>query len=173
MLLDGIKLTDTGRVSNVSIESASELPPNDDMNAGQLVYLTAAFNGNPPGLYVTGTDGKWKPTTGVQNIRSNFIGDLTPTVGVSRMYPSTQMRLVNVTAAVGTSPEGSSIKVDIKKNGSSILGGTFLTIAAGDNRSAIVPNSTIVTTDDYLTVDIVGIGSSKAGSDLVVTISYQ
>lgn len=109
---------------------------------------------------------------GKQTTRCTTVGALTVSTGTVRLYPAATMTLDSVFAAVNTTSTGADIKVDIKKNGVSILGGNLLTIVAGSNKSTTLTNSTQVTTNDYLTVDITQIGTTVTGSDLVVTIYY-
>lgn len=172
MLLDGIKLTNTGQIEKASIERAAQLP-SADLFPGRLVFLTEVYEGNLPGLYVTGLDGKWTLAAGIQTSRSNFLGTLSVMTGTARMYPSANMRIVNISASAGTPATGSSILIDVKKNGASILNGSLLVLPAGSYRSDIMFNSTAVSTTDYLTVDIAQVGSTTPGSDLVVTVAYQ
>jgi hypothetical protein len=82
------------------------------------------------------------------------------------------MTLNSVFAAVNTSSVGADITVDVKKNGVSILGGSLITITQGTYKSAVLTNTTQVTINDYLTVDIIQVGSTTSGSDLVVTLYY-
>ena len=81
-----------------------------------------------------------------------------------------------VVATAGTAPTGSSLIFDVNKNGTTI----FTTqanrplISVSSNISSIaVPDVTSVATNDYLTVDIDQIGSTIAGSDLVVVITFS
>lgn len=81
-----------------------------------------------------------------------------------------------ILAMVGTAPTGASIVIDIKKNGVSIYGtpANRPTIAAGSNSATVgAHTATTVTTGDYLTVDIVSVGSTIAGADLVAHIRLK
>ncbi len=78
-----------------------------------------------------------------------------------------------VTATVGTSPAGAALVVDVRKNGTTIYTGGVNrpSIAAGSNSAnGGAPSTSSVTTGDYLTVDVVSVGSTTPGSDLVVNI---
>lgn len=108
-----------------------------------------------------------------QSIRATTTGALTVTAGTARLYPAQTMNMVNLFAAVNTTSTGADIKIDVKKNGVSILDGNLLTISAGQNRSATIDNAAVVLTTDYLTVDIIQVGSVIAGSDLVVTVLFS
>jgi hypothetical protein len=82
--------------------------------------------------------------------------------------------ILAVRASVGTAPVGSSVIVDVNKNGTSIFGDQLErpAIAPGNNTSKST-GMTVTTVDDgeYLTVDIDQIGSTQSGSDLVVQIT--
>lgn len=94
--------------------------------------------------------------------------------GRARLYFSANCTITAVTASVGTPPTGSSILVDVNKNGTTI----FTTqsnrpeITDGGHFSSEVPNITTLTNGDYLTVDIDQVGSITPGADLVVVVEY-
>jgi hypothetical protein len=75
---------------------------------------------------------------------------------------------------VGTAPTGASVIVDILKNGTTIYsGGTgrpTISASSHDSGSYATPSTTTLAAGDYLTVNVSQIGSSVAGSDLVVAI---
>lgn len=104
-------------------------------------------------------------------------GTLSTQTGASRWYPPYNISIVDVSASVGTAPTGSSLIVDVNKNGSTIF-------TTQSNRPTIAvstvfdvsgtPNVTSLTGDtDYLTVDIDQVGSTTAGADLVVQVRYK
>lgn len=104
-------------------------------------------------------------------------GNLSVTVGSSQL-PITggTFSIVSVAARVGTAPVGSNVVVDIKKNGTSIFAAPAdrPTIVAGANIATVGSwGNTTLTTDDYVSVDIVQVGSSTAGADLVVPIRLR
>jgi hypothetical protein len=107
-----------------------------------------------------------------QTVRNTTAGTLATTITPVRMYPSANMTLVNVSASVSTASTGADIKVDIKKNGVSILAGNLITITAGSFKSAVIANTTQITTSDYITVHITQVGSGLAGADLVTSIYF-
>ena len=65
---------------------------------------------------------------------------------------------------------GAALNMTLKKNGSSIQ--TF-SIAAGGSTNVTSGLNLSVAEGDYLTVDITQIGSTTAGSDLNIVISYK
>lgn len=100
-------------------------------------------------------------------------GDLTADAGDGR-YPVPQDgTIVSVRAAVGTAPTGSSLIVDVNKNGTTV----FTTQAnrpsiavSGSSSSAAVPDVTSVAAGDLLSVDVDQVGSTIAGADLSVVV---
>lgn len=101
-------------------------------------------------------------------------GVLVVVTGKGRMVADRSYTIVSVRATVNTAPTGSSIIVDINKNGVTI----FTTqanrpaIAIAGFTSGLVTNADINTlvAGDYLQVDVDQIGSTIAGSDLTVEI---
>lgn len=97
-------------------------------------------------------------------------GSLTAFTGTSRLYMERSGTVAKVRASVGVAPVGSGVVVDLKKNGTSI--GYPVTIAAGAFTAFVTPN-VAVTSGDYLTVDILSVGSVTPGSGLTVTVSIE
>lgn len=85
--------------------------------------------------------------------------------------------LTDVRASVGTAPTGANLEVDILKNGVSILS-TNITIDAGEKNSedATTPpviSDTSISKDDIITVEIIAVGSTVAGSNLQISLIYE
>ena len=99
-------------------------------------------------------------------------GDLVVFDGRARWYPSTDITVSAIQANVGTPSGGSSITVRLMKNG--VIIGTTVDIDAGNNRSAVLDGiDELVTPNDYLTVDVVQVGSvAVPGANLTLGISY-
>lgn len=96
--------------------------------------------------------------------------------GAARFYIPQSLTITNVRVSVGVAPTGSSIIVDVYKNGSTIFTtpGNRPTIGVGSFLdSSSVPDVTSLVSGDYLTVGIVQVGSVIAGSDLTVQIELQ
>lgn len=124
-----------------------------------------------------GTDVKFLLTAVVEPTVMSKSGDLTTGAGVSR-YPikGGTFSVLSVAAMVNTAPTGASVIVDVNKNGTTIYGtqGNRPTVAiSGTSATVGAHAATTVTDGDYLTVDIDQIGSTVAGSDLVVVVRLQ
>lgn len=96
--------------------------------------------------------------------------------GVYRLYNITGRKLSirNVRASLGTAPTGATYIVDVKKNGTTIFtGGTGRpTIAVSTNTATSGPPAvTSWLPEEYLTVDIVQVGSTVTGAALSVQIT--
>ena len=174
MLVDGLNLID-GVIVNAHVEQVTAFPTTL-LTPGRMIYLTTAVGSTPPGLYVTNNAGTFDAATSSsaikQTLRNTTVGTLAVKSGI-RLYPAATMTLASVFGSVSTVSVGADIQVDIKQNGVSILGGSFITITAGTNKSPVLANTSQILTTDYLTVDIIQVGSTVAGSDLVVTIYYS
>lgn len=94
--------------------------------------------------------------------------------GDKRWYINGTGTIDFVRASVNTAPTGSSIIVDVNKNGTTIFTtqANRPTIAASGFTSGLVTNMNItsVAAGDYITIDIDQVGSSTAGEDLTVQI---
>lgn len=99
-------------------------------------------------------------------------GVLSATAYTMRLYVNEAQTITSVRASVGTAPTGSSIIIDVFKNGTTLFtGGTDRpTIAIGGFTDVGVPAVTSLAANDYLTVEIVQVGSTIAGADLVVQV---
>jgi len=89
------------------------------------------------------------------------------------LYVGKALTVANITAGVNTAPTGASILVDVNKNGTTMFTtqGNRPTIAAsGFSDAASVPDVTSLAAGDYITIDVDQIGSTIAGSNLVVSI---
>ncbi|HEX6257920.1 MAG TPA: hypothetical protein VFZ48_00405 [Candidatus Saccharimonadales bacterium] len=101
-------------------------------------------------------------------------GVLFTETGTLRLPIDGTYAIVGVRLMAGTAPTGADIIVDINKNGTTIFTtqANRPTIAAGANSGGpgATPNVTALAAGDYITVDIDQVGSTVAGSDLVVSI---
>lgn len=86
--------------------------------------------------------------------------------------------ITKVSVRLKTAPTGSSFIIDINKNGSDSIfsGATRPTIAAASNSDSVTSfhaANSVLTADEYLTLDIDQVGSSTAGADLSVVIEAR
>lgn len=106
----------------------------------------------------------------------SFPGVLTVSTGVAKFRVPADATVLGASAALGTAPTGSSVVVDILKNGVSLFTtpANRPTIASGATISTLlVPERTLVRAGDLLSVDVKQVGSSVAGSDLTATVYLQ
>lgn len=98
-----------------------------------------------------------------------------------RWYNATDRAQIvrNAHVSAGTAPAGSALTVDVKVDGSSVFAAAAdrPKIAAGANAGEAAPNKFPEGADhvelapgSYLTVEITGVGSGTAGSDVVVQV---
>lgn len=103
-------------------------------------------------------------------------GTLVTKVGSSKFYNifGRDLSISKVHTSVGTAPTGATIICDVKKNGTSIFNATPANrpaIAIGATEASAGPaDTTIWHANEYITVDIVQVGSTVAGADLVVQV---
>lgn len=103
-------------------------------------------------------------------------GTLTVYTGKSRWYAPTEFDIDAITVSCGTAPVGSSIVVDININGASIFTNPANRPSIFENNffaSSVNPDNTLLLQNEYLTVDIDQVGSTTAGSDLVVVLKLK
>lgn len=94
---------------------------------------------------------------------------LTPYTGTARFYFDATRTVATIRASVGTAPVGAGVVVTVYKNGTSF--GT-VTIPAGGNTAVTTVNASVFS-GDYVTVSIVSVGSTTAGSDLTVILNIN
>lgn len=147
--------------------AAGELGLDTSLNKFKIGNGSSAWNSLD---YATGQRGESMITYGKA-------GSLTVTTGKIRYRFPFAATIVGVSLAVGTAPTGSSIIVDVNKNGTTIfttqanrptiLAGAFNTAAEVTNM-----NITSVAAGDYITMDIDQVGSTISGADLSAFIRY-
>lgn len=93
--------------------------------------------------------------------------------GTARFRVRGSWTIVEVNASVNTAPTGSSLIVDVNKNGTTVFTtqSNRPTIAiSGFSAAAAAVNVTSIVDADYLTLDVDQVGSTIAGSDLTVEV---
>ena len=100
----------------------------------------------------------------------NYDGTLEVATGSKRLYLQKDFTLTAINSFVDTAPVGSSIEVDINKNGSSL---TTTSIANGANSSSNTGLSYSITANDYITVDITQVGADTAGENLSLVFTFE
>ncbi|WP_344580485.1 hypothetical protein [Nonomuraea roseoviolacea] len=108
----------------------------------------------------------------------SITGTVAVGVGTFRLYNDSGQAwtIVAVRATVGTAPTGSALIVDVNKNGVTVFGtqANRPSIAAGSNTAKSTGMSvTTVADGEYLTVDVDSVGSTVAGSNLVVQVTVR
>jgi hypothetical protein len=102
---------------------------------------------------------------------------LTVGTGVVRFRFPFAVTILGVSAAVDTAPTGSSIILDVNRNGTTIFttqaNRPEITIGAFDSGAEDVPDVTAVAAGQYLTVDRDQVGSTIAGAELTVFVRYS
>lgn len=113
--------------------------------------------------------------TGYRVQTFTFSGALTVQSGAMRFVLPRAATILGVQAAAGTAPTGAAIICDVNKNGTTIFttSGNRPSIPIAGNVSGVaVPDVTAFAAGDYMTVDVDQVGSSVAGSNLMVTVTY-
>lgn len=111
--------------------------------------------------------------SGFEGFTFSYQGSVAILTGKGRQYFEASYQIDTVRSAVGTQPVGSALIVDVKKNGVSIFTttGDRPTINPGSNTAlgGSMAGAALVA-GDFLTVDVVQVGSGTPGSDLTVTV---
>lgn len=112
--------------------------------------------------------------TGVAGLNPIFSkqGSLAVVLGQHRFYAERNGTVSSVRASVGTPATGSSILIDVQKNGVTILS-TPISIPSGEYTALGTISSSSVTAGDYFSVNINGVGSVTTGANLTVTLAIQ
>lgn len=145
-------------------------------NAGVIAMGTNKITGlAAPTADTDAATRKFADTFVVQFTQS---GELAVGAGTVRWYPPFDCDVVAAYANVGTAPTGATIEVDVNRTGTTVFTTQTLRpiIAASAFYDASgTPDGTVAMTagTDYLTVDVDQVGSTVAGSDLVVTVHLR
>lgn len=104
-------------------------------------------------------------------------GALSVAAGAGQFVFPQAVTIVGVSARAKTAPTGANVILDVNKNGTTLFttqGNRPNIVASANQTAAEVTNMdvTAVAAGDYLSVDVDQVGSTVAGSDLVVTVRY-
>jgi hypothetical protein len=131
---------------------------------------TALLPGVPGQRGATGPAG---PTgaTGPAGVTPVFVmqDSLVVRAGVNRFYFESTRTITKIRASVSTPSVGAPVVVALLINGVTV--GT-VSVAAGAY-TATTTLSQVVNLNDYATVNVTGVGSTTAGSDLTVTLTIN
>ncbi len=123
------------------------------------------------------TDNQWEFENVVGTLVSyvfNFGGTLATGTGASELPMVVATRIVGIRARASTAPTDDDIILDVDKNNVTVFTtqGNRTTIADGakDSGTGTLPDITDFAAGDYLSVNVDQIGSTIAGSDLVVHV---
>lgn len=98
------------------------------------------------------------------------IGTLSTNVGTDKWYVPVNSKITSIRSRVEVAPQGNTpLTVAVKINSVSTA---TLSINSGTTVSSLNTSTINVNTNDYITVDVINIGSTVAGSDLTVTFTY-
>lgn len=142
-------------------------------NPADTIVIYAKDEGSVAKLYSRDEDEKEWALMSLMCVTFTKAGTLTTGTGAFRWYASRSYVIEQVRASVNGAPTGSSILVDVNKNGTTIFTtqSNRPTIAVSTNTDlADAINVTTFASGDYLTADVDQIGSGTAGSDLTVQV---
>ena len=98
------------------------------------------------------------------------IGTLSTNVGTDKWYVPIKSKITSIISRVEVAPQGTTpLTVAVKINSVSTA---TLSINSGTTVSSLNTSTINVNTNDYITVDVINIGNTVAGSDLTVTFTY-
>lgn len=125
--------------------------------------------------YVSSVNGQSGAAVLQSSIPFGYTGILSILTGTVPYHNDTGRTLTinKVRASVGTSPVGAGIRINVKKNGTSIFSGTGAqpTIADGGTTATATPTTTSWADGESLKIDVDTVGSSTPGSDLLVLVT--
>lgn len=102
-------------------------------------------------------------------------GVLSVGTGTGRLYAWRALTITGVSIAVGSAPTGSSVIIDVNKNGTTIFTtqANRPTVAiSGFSSTKKVPDVTAIAQGDVITIDVDQVGSTLPGNYGQVTIEF-
>jgi hypothetical protein len=106
-------------------------------------------------------------------VKFTVAGAVTVAAGTERVRFPSAATIVAVSTSINTAPTGATLIVDVNKNGTTVFTtqANRPTIAISGNASSnATPDVTTIAAGDYLSVDVDQVGSTIAGSNLVVEV---
>lgn len=103
-------------------------------------------------------------------------GTLTVATGKSRIYLEGSYAVETIRVAVSTAPTGSTVLVDVNKNGTTLFttqGNRPAIAISGFSATSNRPDVKTFAAGDYLSADVDQVGSTIPGSDLTVTVRLR
>jgi hypothetical protein len=101
-------------------------------------------------------------------------GTLSVYTGTKRWYAPKNITINKIKARVDTAPTGAGVVIQINKTSSGVTTNQQLTVADGTTLiSDTSPTISSMSEDDFLTIDIVSVGTTVAGENLTVEITYK
>jgi|DEB0MinimDraft_10_1074344.scaffolds.fasta_scaffold32332_2 hypothetical protein len=101
-------------------------------------------------------------------------GELSAYTGTKRWYAPKNITISKIKARVDTAPTGAGIVIQVNRTSSGVTTNQQLTVADGTTLiSDTSPTISSMSEDDFLTIDIVSVGSTVAGENLTVEITYK
>lgn len=97
-------------------------------------------------------------------------------IGKIRYYFTAAAVITNIVASVGTAPTGAAIIANVNKNGTTLfttLGNRPTIVIGAFTDLSSVPDVTTINPGDYLSIDVLQVGSLVAGANLVVQVYYS
>lgn len=112
--------------------------------------------------------------TKTRSIAFHLHGDLAVETGAVSFIAPMNLTITNIKASVDVAPIGSSVLLDINKNGTSMYtGGTYIMIpntGTGIGYIQTLPTTKTIALGDVISVDVDQVGSTTAGKNLNLTI---
>jgi len=102
-------------------------------------------------------------------------GTLSAYTGTKRWYAPKNITISKIKARVDTAPTGAGIVIQVNRTTTgNVTTNQQLTVADGTTLiSDTSPTISSMSEDDFLTIDIVSVGSTVAGENLTVEITYK
>jgi hypothetical protein len=180
--VNGKTYTFDGTVWNLTPAAASTLSQTDiDTSIANLVDSAPATLDTLNELAAAlGDDANFATTVtnSIANITNvvalTHTGTLSAYTGTKRWYAPKNITISKIKARVDTAPTGAGVVIQINKTSSGVTTNQQLTVADGTTLiSDTSPTISSMSEDDFLTIDIVSVGTTVAGENLTVEITYK